>query len=80
MITNGNSSFASLSACKVGGFVTVMVNATANVSDSVSSRKTVGTPVYGQAFGLERLLKSSDMMGNLSGFGMVGVEVLNFAL
>ena len=57
-----------------------MVNATANVSDSVSSRKTVGTPVYGQAFGLERLLKSSDMMGNLSGFGMVGVEVLNFAL
>ena len=79
-IANGDLSLAASLALEVGGFVHVAVNMTANVSNSVSSSKAVRASVHGQLLGLKGLLESPNMAGDLLGLGMLGVEVLDFAL
>ena len=73
------SPMASL-AFEVRSLVHVAVDTMANASYGVSSGKTVQALVHGQAFILERLFQGSDAVGNLMGFGVVAVEVLDFAL
>ena len=82
---NGSIAYSDLSptaslAFEVGGCMHLAVDTMANASYSVSGSEAVRTPVYSQAFVLEGLLRSSDMVGNLAGFGMVSTEILDFTL
>jgi len=79
-IANSNLSLAFSPALEVGGLVHIVVNAAVNTGDSVGSGKLVRTPVHGQTFSLKGFFESSNAVGNLLGFGMVGMEILNFTL
>ena len=67
-------------ALEVRGLVHVAVDAAANVSYSISGGETVRTLIHGQAFVLQGLLQGSNALGDLASFGVVGMEILDFAL
>jgi len=80
MVVNGNLSFASSFALEIGGLVHVAVDTLTDTGDGIGSSQAFGTMVHGKSFGLEGLLKSSNAMSDLNGLGVVGAEVLDFAL
>jgi len=79
-VANGNLSFASSFAFKVGSLVHVVVNATMDMGDGVGGSQAFRAAVHGKSFSLEGLFEGSNVMGNLSGFGVVGAKVLDFPL
>jgi len=79
-IANGDLGSTASFAFEVRGLVHVAINATTNAGYAISGGKAVRTSVHGQAFVLKRLLQSSDAVGDLVGFGMVSMEVLDFTL
>ena len=80
LIADGNLGLTTSFALEVGGLVHVAINAVTNAGYGVSGGETVRTLVYGQSFGLEGLFQGPNALGNLAGFGMVSVEVLDFPL
>jgi len=79
-IVNSDLSFTSLFAFEVGGLVHVMVDATMDAGDGIGSGQVFGAMVYGKPFSLEGFFKRSNVTSNLDGLGVVGAEVLDFAL
>jgi len=77
---NGDLGLAASLALEVGGLVHVAVDTTTNAGYGVSSSKSVGAPVHSQVFSLERLFQNPDATGDLLSFGVVGMEILDFAL
>ena len=52
----------------------------AYVSISICRRKMGGAPIHGFPFNLQGLSELSNILGEMEGVRMVGVEVLDFAL
>jgi len=80
VVANCNLSPASSLAFEVEGFVHVVVDVATDAGDSIGGGESFGAAIHGQSFSLERLPKGTDTTGDLGGFGVVGAEVLNFAL
>ena len=79
-IANCHQSPASPLALEVRGVVHVTIDASVNPSDCIGSSKSFRASVHGEAFGLEGLLKGTDVPCELCGFGVVGAEILYFTL
>jgi len=79
-IVNGDLGSTASLALEVGGLVYVTVDAATNMAYGVSGSETVQTPVHRQSLSLKRLFQGPNALGDLASFGMVGTEVLDFAL
>jgi len=79
-IANGDLSLMASLALEVGSFVHVAVDAVTNTAYGVSGSKTVQALVHRQSLGLKGLFQGPDALGDLASFGMVGMEILDFAL
>ena len=80
MVMDGDLSPSSSFAFEVGGLVYVTVNVSMDAGNGIGSGEMFRAVIYRQLFSLEGLLENADAAGDLSGFGMVGAEVLDFAL
>jgi len=79
VVADGDLSPLSSFALEIGSLVHVAINATAYVGDSVGGSESFGALVHGKPFSLKGFLENPNMMCDLDGFGMVGVEVLDFS-
>ena len=77
-VADGGLSPSSSLAFEVRGLVHVVVNTATDAGNGVGGGESLRASVHGQSFSLQGLLESSDAASKLCGFGVVGVEVLDF--
>jgi len=78
-VADGGLSPSSSLAFEVRGLVHVTVNAVTDAGNGIGGGKSLRASVHGQSFGLQGLFENSDAASELCGFGVVGVEILDFS-
>ena len=80
VVANGSLSLTSPFTFEIRGLMHVAVDVVTDVGDGIGGSQSFRTLVHSESLCLKGLLEGSNASHNLSGLGVVGAEILHFAL